>query len=86
MTGRVQGREEAALPEAVGRHAAHALLEEVSRGGAVDSEHQARRACKFPDNIDWLADNIVCTCGICPGWLLIKQPAADSFLCAAYLQ
>ncbi len=30
------------MPEAVGRRAAHALLEEISRGGVVDSEHQAR--------------------------------------------
>jgi hypothetical protein len=37
-----QGRQEAAMPEAVGRRAAHALLEEISRGGVVDSEHQAR--------------------------------------------
>ena len=42
-----QGLEEAALPEAVGRRAAHALLEEISRGGVVDSEHQARRACSL---------------------------------------
>ena len=57
MSGRLQGREEAALPEAVGRHAAHALLEEVSRGGAVDSEHQARRACSFSDINDRAADD-----------------------------
>lgn len=37
------GAEEDLVPEDVGQRAAHLLLEEVSRGGVVDSSHQVGR-------------------------------------------
>ena len=36
------GGDEQLVPEDLGRGAAHALLEEIDRGGVVDSAHQAR--------------------------------------------
>lgn len=36
----VQGQKEVAVPEDIGRKAAHALFEEISRGGICDSAHQ----------------------------------------------
>ncbi len=35
-----QGKKDVVVPEDIGRKAAYALLEEVSRGGVCDSAHQ----------------------------------------------
>lgn len=64
---------EEVVPEDIGQRAAHLLLEEIQRGGVVDSSHQVRCAGSY----GLLPCLAAFGCRAAAGWHQTNSPSAD---------